>query len=355
MNRYRVSYYAHHFGTGHLRHAQNVASTKMFDIQVASTGPRNPDLLPGPAEYVELNSDVGNDGAQGQLPAGDYLHYAPVGEHIKERFATLSQAWRRFDPDVVMVDVSVEVALFARLSGYRVAFRRMPGTRTDPAHRLAYCLADAIFGYFPSALEDQAHLEIFGRKSHYLGVPAPGNPSPGAERDSSPPGNGPRVVVQTSLASSIPLRDVARAAAASPGWSWQIVGSVDPDGTPLPRNLVLHGVLPDPAPLMRTANLVISSAGHNAVVAAAACRRPVLLIPEKRPFAEQLAFARALHGKAGVALLETWSPPAPWPEVLEHAAHTDPEALAKALFVGTTEFTRALHAVVQSCVAPVVP
>lgn len=163
------------------------------------------------------------------------------------------------------------------------------------------------------------------------------------------------MVVQTSLASSIPLRDVVRAASASPGWSWDIVGSVDPDGTPLPKNLLVHGVLHDPAPLMRTASLIISSAGHNAVAAAAACRRPVLLIPENRPFDEQLAFARALKGKAGIALIETWSSPVHWPEVLEHAAQTDPEALAKALFVGSIDFTQGLHALVQACAAPVAP
>jgi UDP-N-acetylglucosamine--N-acetylmuramyl-(pentapeptide) pyrophosphoryl-undecaprenol N-acetylglucosamine transferase len=353
MNRYRVSYYAHHFGTGHLRHAQRVASTEMFDLQVASTGPRNINLLPGPLEYVELAPDVGNHGLQGGMRPGDYLHYAPVGEHIKQRFATLSHAWRRFDPDVIMVDVSVEVALFARLSGYRVAFRRMPGKRTDQAHRLAYSLADAMFGYFPSALEDPAHLEDFGNKSHYLGVPEPRNPLPDTERDLSPQGNGRRVVVQTSLASSIPLCDVVRVATASPGWSWDIVGAVDPDGTPLPKNVVVHGVVPDPAPLMRTANLIISSAGHNAVAAAAACRRPVLLIPENRPFEEQLAFARALKVRAGIALIETWSSPAHWPVVLEHAAQTDPEALAKTLFVGTVDYSQGLQALVQACATPV--
>lgn len=66
MSRYRVSYYAHHFGTGHLRHAQKVASTQMFEFQVASTGPRNTSLLPGPLEYVQLTPDVGNHGPQGK-------------------------------------------------------------------------------------------------------------------------------------------------------------------------------------------------------------------------------------------------------------------------------------------------
>jgi UDP-N-acetylglucosamine--N-acetylmuramyl-(pentapeptide) pyrophosphoryl-undecaprenol N-acetylglucosamine transferase len=353
MNRYRVSYYAHHFGTGHLRHAQTVASTEMFDLQVTSTGPRNTNLLPGSLEYVELTPDVVKHGPQTELPPVDYLHYAPVGEHIKQRFATLSLAWRRFDPDVIMVDVSVEVALFARLSGYRVAFRRMPGTRTDSAHRQAYSLADAIFGYYPCALEDPAHLAAFGHKSHYLGVPEPRNPASEAQRFLATRGNCSRVVVQTSLASSVPLCEVVCAAMDSPTWNWEIVGSVDPDGTPMPQNLVVHGVVPDPVPLMRTANLIISSAGHNAVAAAAACRRPVLLIPENRPFDEQLFFARALNASAGIPVKETWRSTDSWTTVLEHAAQTDPEALAEALFVESTDFSRRLQALVHACATQV--
>ncbi len=353
MNRYRVSYYAHHFGTGHLRHAQTVASTEMFDLQVTSTGPRNINLLPGSLEYIELTPDVAQHGPQRDVPPVDCLHYAPVGAHIKQRFATLSLAWRRFDPDVIMVDVSVEVALFARLSGYRVAFRRMPGTRTDSAHRLAYSLADAIFGYYPRALEDPAHLAAFGHKSHYLGMPEPYHPVSEAPRFFATRGDCPRVVVQTSLASSVPLRDVVRAATNSPSWNWEIVGAVDPDGTPMPQNLKVHGVIPDPVPLMRTANLIISSAGHNAVAAAAACRRPVLLIPESRPFHEQLSFARALNASAGIPVKETWRSTDGWLEMLEHAGQTDPEALAKALFVDSTDFSRGLQALVHACATPV--
>ncbi|WP_343320615.1 hypothetical protein AAFM46_16570 (plasmid) [Arthrobacter sp. TMP15] len=342
MSRYKVSYYAHHFGTGHLRHAQKIAASNLFDLQVTSTGPRNNALLKGNLEYVDLTPDVIAASPEPALRAGSFLHYAPTGELIQQRFAELNRAWKTFGPDMVMVDVSVEVALFARLSGYRVAFRRMPGNRNDPAHQMAYSLADTIFGYFPASLEDPAHLEKFGYKTHYLSVAEPTNYSFHPGHDTSHMPGQPKVVVQTSLASAIPLDHLAQAAAASPRWDWEVVGSVEADGTPLPTNLRLHGVLPDPIPIMRSATVIISSAGHNAVVAAASCHRPVLLVPEERPYAEQLAFAVALHERAGLEMVRNWSTSGNWPRILENAANSDPHALARTLFIPTTDFNQGL-------------
>lgn len=351
MTRYRVSYYAHHFGTGHLRHAQKIAASDLFDLQVTSTGPRNTTLLKGALEYVQLGADVDPADPKPEVVSDSFLHYAPTGALIQQRFSELNRAWKEFNPDVVIVDVSVEVALFARLSGYRVAFRRMPGNRKDTAHHMAYTLADTIFGYFPVGLEEEEHLEKFGHKSHYLSATEPTDHYSPPDLGLDQPAEQQRVVVQTSLASAIPLDHVARAAAASPQWGWDIVGSVDPDGTPLPSNLRLHGVLCDPLPVMRSATVIISSAGHNAVAAAASCHKPVLLIPEERPYAEQLAFATALHSRAGIEMIETWRSAINWPQILERAAHGDPHALARTLFVQPSDFNQGLLDLVQATAA----
>ncbi|MDJ0315432.1 hypothetical protein [Arthrobacter sp. H35-D1] len=351
MTRYRISYYAHHFGTGHLRHAQKVAASDLFDLQVASTGPRNNTLLKGPLEYVELTPDVGSTGPETEVGPDYFLHYVPTGGLIQERFAELNRAWKEFNPDVVMVDVSVEVALFARLSGYRVAFRRMPGNRNDTAHQMAYSLADTIFGYFPVGLDEPEHLEKFGHKSHYLSVAEPADHASPVDPDVAQRTGKQRVVVQTSLASAISLEHVARAAAASPEWDWDVVGSVEEGVTPLPSNLRLHGVLSDPLTIMRSATVIISSAGHNAVVAAASCHRPVLLVPEERPYAEQLAFAAALHIRAGIDMIETWASALNWPQTLERAAHSDPHALARTLFVQPSDFNQGLLDLLQATAA----
>lgn len=349
MAKPRVSYYAHHFGTGHLRHAQKIAATRAFDLQVTSTGPRNHTLLPGPLDYVSLTPDVGINGPWGSPVLGDYLHYAPVGEGIRQRFTALNLAWAEFNPDMVMVDVSVEVALFARLSGYPVAFRRMPGERRDRAHQMAYSLADVLFAYYPEGLEEETHLHEFGAKSHYLGISTPHGFTANLRCGNPRMEERPRVVVQTSLASSIQLHDVARAARETPGWDWEVVGSVDSAAMLPPKNMILHGIVPDPAPIMREANLIISSAGHNAVAAAAACRRPVLLVPEERPHDEQMSFVRALQTRAGVPMVASWKSPVDWSGVLGHAALGDPEALAKALFVPAEDFVQGIRELFDAC------
>lgn len=343
---HRVAYYAHHLGTGHLRHAQRLAELGGVELQVASTGERRGGLLSGNLDYVALPPDTGPGQPGGKMRAGGALHHAPVGPGIQQRFAMLNRAWARFSPDVVMVDVSVEVALFARLSGYPVAVRRMHGNRKDPAHQLAYTVSDGIFGYFPAALEDPAHLRDFGFKSHYLGAPGEAEP-PGTVRATARGRR--RVLVQTSLASAIPLGHLARAAAASSDWQWDVAGAVERDGSTVPANLRLHGVLPDPGPVMREADVVISSAGHNAVSAAAASGRPVLLVPEPRPHDEQLCFARALERAAGIPVLESWTGPADWPAVLEQARRSDPGALAGALFVSGEGFAASLGTMLDAC------
>lgn len=356
---FKIAYYAHHFGTGHLRHAQRMVELPGMELQVASTGPRRDNLLPGVVDYVELPPDDGPGQHPGKMGAGESLHYAPVGPVIQQRFADLNRAWARFSPDVIMVDVSVEVALFARLSGYPVAMRRMPGDRSDRAHQLAYEVSDALFGYFPAALEDQAHLTKYGVKSYYLGVPE--RVAPPAQLGSTtgaheePKRVPKRVVVQTSLASAIPIRHIAAAAASSPEWQWEVAGAVQGDTTCLPSNLLLHGVLASPASLLRGADVVVTSAGHNAVVAAAASGTPTLLIAEDRPHDEQLHFARALNRSAGLPQIDSWTTPTDWSAVLDQMARSVPGALASSLFVEPHTFQTNLELMLTFCIQSASP
>lgn len=353
MSAPRISYYAHHVGSGHLRHARRIIDASVFEVQVTSTGPNRGTLLPAGTNYVSLTADVHPEQTN-QPAAGGYLHYAPVGRHITERFATLNQAWKRFAPDLVMVDVSVEVALFAKLSGYRVAMRRMPGKRSDKAHAMAYGIVDALFAYYPQELEDAGHLERYAHKSHYLAVPRPATnlaesqDSSGSADAGTLPG---KVVVQTSLGSSIGQADIVRAAACASQWSWEVLGSVNPDGSRIPENLRFHGVVPDPAPFLAQATVVITSSGHNAVSAAAACGRPVLLIPEERPFDEQRCYASMLQRATGCLMLDSWQSPANWDLILEQTAQTDSFALARALFIDPEEFTGRLRSMAGDLVA----
>lgn len=335
-NRPRVAYYAHHHGTGHLRHAANIARLDAVDLLVTGTAPASgAPSFPGGARFAALPPDVGPNGPFDPGPGG-FLHYAPAVPAVQERFARLHRLWQEFSPDVVVVDVSVETALFARLCGYPVIHRRMHGNRTDLPHRLAYESVNTLIAYYPEALEDPGHLADHRNKSVYLGMLAPPGP-PGMHPD--PARVRPRsVTVQTSLGGSgVALDDVLAAARSTPDWQWQVMGRTAGTAQLLPANVELLGVVPDPGPRLASSDVLITSAGHNAVAAAAAAKRPVLVIPEPRPFEEQAVFARAL-ATAGAAAAPAFADVDDWSGTLEQLRSSDPERLADTLLVSTDTF-----------------
>ena len=56
-------------------------------------------------------------------------------------------------PDLVLVDVSVEVALLVRLCGDPLRLRAPERRRDDPPHRLAYGWAAGLLAPYPEWLE----------------------------------------------------------------------------------------------------------------------------------------------------------------------------------------------------------
>ncbi|MCC3274652.1 glycosyl transferase [Arthrobacter sp. zg-Y20] len=343
----RVAYYAHHHGTGHLRHAVNIARLDAVELLVTGTAPPGGiPSLPGSAQFAALPPDVGPDGPFGPGP-GSFLHYAPAAPLVRERFARLHQLWQEFTPDVVVVDVSVETALFARLCGYPVIHRRMHGERTDTPHRLAYESVNGLIAYFPESIEEPSHLAEHGGKSSYLGMLAPASaPAPG-----SIPVRPRTVSVQTSLGGSgVQLSDLLRAARRTPDWQWEVMGRTAGAPTDLPDNVQLLGVVSDPGPRLAASDVIVTSGGHNAVAAAAAARRPVLVIPEPRPFREQELFARALT-TAGAASALTFADVPDWQHTLEQLRNGDPEQLAKTLLVPVEDFRARFLAAVEQAVS----
>lgn len=343
----RVAYYAHHHGTGHLRHAVNIARLDAVELLVTGTPPPGGiPALPGRARFAALPPDVGPDGPFEPGP-GSYLHYAPAAPAVRQRFASLHRLWQEFAPDAVVVDVSVEVAVFARLCGYPVIHRRMHGARTDTPHRLAYESVNGLIAYFPETIEEPEHLALHGSKSTYLGMLAPsGAPAPGTV-----PVRPRTVTVQTSLGGSgVQLSDVLRAARRTPDWQWEVMGRTA--GTPkdLPGNVQLLGVVTDPGPRLAAADVIVTSGGHNAVAAAAAAARPVLVIPEPRPFREQELFAGALTA-AGAAAAPTFADVADWQHTLEQLRDADPRLLGRSLLVPVGEFRDRFLAAVEQAVS----
>jgi UDP-N-acetylglucosamine--N-acetylmuramyl-(pentapeptide) pyrophosphoryl-undecaprenol N-acetylglucosamine transferase len=315
----RVGWYAHHHGLGHLARTGAVAPHLRSAVTVVTSAgadagsKREIEALSAAGIQVRelpLDLPTGSEPALPNPPPG--LHYAPVGAaSLQSRMAALAGYFAQVAPDLLVVDVSVEVAMFARLCGVPVAIVRQHGDRGDFAHRLAYAWAEELLAPYPRWLEDPSASLAVRRATRYTG----GFPARPAVRRMPEPG---RVVVLSGRGDGgFDPDDVESAAAACPGTDWLLAG---------PRHWRA-----DVAELIGSAEVVVSHAGHNAVMEVAAARRPLVCIPRPRPFGEQHGKAEALRRAGAAVVLERWCAPAEWPGVLAAARTLGAERLAAAV------------------------
>lgn len=300
-----IGYYVHHQGRGHLHRAVAIAARAQTLITGLSTLPRPVDWA---GDWVELADDAGA-GPETRPDAGGRLHYVPYAhDGLRSRMAALSAWIADTRPDALVVDVSVEVALLARLHGVPVLTMAQPGRRRDPAHTLGYSVSEQILAPWPALAGQiwQADATATTGKVVHLGAisrfgvltgPVLGTPS--------------TVLVLNGVGGGALTGPVGRAAAATPDWDWAHLG---PGGV----------WLDDPWPLLTTAAVVVSHCGQNAVAEIAAARRRAILVPQRRPFGEQSAMAAALRRVGAPAIvLDAWPAPSVWPDLLQRAEALD--------------------------------
>jgi hypothetical protein len=286
----RIGLYVHHHGGGHAARAGAIGrALGERGGAVTYLSSLSPELL-GPGECVELSLDTDREPGAGETPAE--LHFAPLGSGgLASRMARIADWIERSRPDLLLVDVSVEVAMLSRLCGVPFAYLRQSGKRDDPPHRLAYGWAAGLLAPYPEWLEGEGTSEAIRERSAYVGAVTrfDGAPRP------RPGGRQRRALV---LGECGPL--TAEIADAAPGW--EVLG---------PRQVDLD--------LLLRCAVVVAPAGANTVAEVAFARCGLVCLPQPRPFAEQTARGNDLdrHG-AAVVLNE---PPAPsrWPILLEEA------------------------------------
>jgi UDP-N-acetylglucosamine:LPS N-acetylglucosamine transferase len=287
-----IGYYVHHHGSGHLSRATALARVLGDDLTGLSS-------LARPAgwtgDWLQLPADTGPDTDEPVDPtARGALHWVPRrAAGVRARAAALSAWFEQARPRVLVTDVSVEVALLARLHGIPVVVVAQPGRRDDEAHRLAYRIADRVIGFWPAGFDVLQTAEPLGERFAAVGalsrfpvadrkgnsatnmapveVPAPTpRPAPG------------EILVFSGTGGSGPgaLDAVVRAARAA-----------------LPDRYFTELVDASAAQVetaLARATLVFSHCGQNAVAEIASARVPAVLVAEERPFAEQESMAAAL-------------------------------------------------------------
>ena len=315
----RVAWYAHHHGSGHLARAAAVAPHLRSQLTVLSSATTSG------LDVTVLPSDVRDD----PPPPPPGLHYAPFG--IGERMAALAAAFA--EADLVVVDVSVEVALLARLCGAPVAIVRQHGDRSDLPHRLAYAWAAELLAPFPEWMEDAPDLRD---RTFYAGG---FTRRPAASAEAVP---GRVVVLGGSGGGEFGDEDVRAAERACPGTEWILLGAGH-----------WHE---EPEELIASAEVVVAHGGHNAVMEVAAAGRPLVCVPQERPFGEQRAKAEVLRRAGAAVVAERWPAPADWPAWLDEARRLDPDRLARAVDgEGARRFARRIDELAQDLEAVALP
>ncbi|WP_027862301.1 glycosyltransferase [Marmoricola sp. URHB0036] len=303
-----IGYYVHHQGRGHLHHAQALAAALDEPVTGLSSLAR-PSTWRGP--WVELPRDDTTE-PRHDVTAGDQLHWVPLGDPgLRSRSAAISEWIESTGPRGLVVDVSVEVALLARLHGLPVVSVVLPGRRTDPTHLLGYRASSALVAMWPAEATGMtpALPQDVARRVVPVGAVSR---LPVLSEQQRPPRSDRRHVVLLQGLGGEPLTrlDAAELEAVSPGWTWTVLGGEAGWTDDLHQHLL-------------NADVVVTHAGMGALADVAACRRPAVVVPAARPHREQVTTAAALADGPWPAVVLPRFAERGWTEVLDRAAELD--------------------------------
>lgn len=319
-----IGFYAHHQGSGHLTRCRAIARAMgpSVDTAILSSNPQADLLLP-----LDAPAEPGCD--PDQLTAHGAFHWAPphhVG--LADRMALVAAWIRDTRPSVVHVDVSVEMAVFIRAMGVPVTVQAMPGVRPDDPHALGYRVADAIIAAWPDWVEIPRHLRPVADRVHAVGGITRWDRDPSAPARSSTPStdDGERGPSHAAGRSVVIL--LGAGGTDAPESYWQEVAATL-EGSGASCTLIGAGRwMADPYPVLRAADVVVTAAGQNSIADLAALGTSIVVVPQDRPFDEQLATATIL-ADAGLAVLPDGVParmpePEQWPGIIDHARRQNP-------------------------------
>lgn len=297
-----VLFFVHDHGSGHRRRTERVLDS-LSSSAVVMTADRN--WCP-PVPVERLPSDVPT-GDPIDPTAGGALHWAPLDPaSMGRRTTAVVDALDRHRPSLVVVDVSVEIALLARLAGYRTVYVRQHGDRSDEPHQLAYRASCHLLAPWPAVLESPDTPEWMRAKTTYSSFIGCAPPTTCPDRSSAA-----RDTVGVLWGSGgEPPTTASLGTLAAAVWPQTVdyVGPLpagDSDGA-MPPNLQVHGWVDEPMRTLRRCHTIIASAGNNAVADAAGLGAALVVIPQDRPFREQRRHAARLHDAGLAAYSSGW-------------------------------------------------
>jgi len=286
-----IGYYAHSHGSGHCNFASSFAHELGDKLTIFTAREENFDTN---FKVVKLPDDY-KDGTEFtdkafKLPKA--LHYAPVNlRKVTRRNQIILQTILDRKIKLLIVDVSVEVAMLARVSSIPYIYRRQPGNRNDFAHLNAYEGAAFLIAYYPQELENDATPDWVVDKTIYLGFISKHLVRGDSNKyEIDLPTNHKKNlfhILGFGGTEQIEFEDLRAE------YNILVIGPRNSK-----RDTVFdqhYGVVPSTRPYIELADIVFAACGANATSEILSLGKRFIAIPEIRPFDEQRYTAKSLE------------------------------------------------------------
>ena len=348
-----IAFYVHHHGSGHATRCKQIAACWPDDspVHVFTSAPRYFEGWGGGTVHkLDMDTEEGRDPARDMLD-GQVLHYAPVGlRNVSRRMATIATFIAERNPKLFIVDLSCEVALFARLCGAKVALVRLHGYREDPAHVAAFQLSDVLLAPFPPCLEDEHTAAWVRDKTIYLGLFSRYDRRVESTEECraaiGAPGKTLVTVVNGSGGGHRKVDHWSAIARANPEYHFYLLGHLDQ--TPNDQlNLTLVGYVENTYTYLRAADIIVGSGGTNTMSEVAAAGGRYLSLPEPRPFNEQVYKMQALERYGLTRILPNELAPKEWSKWFRRARDLQPGRWRKLRY--SADLQSAIDTLAQRC------
>ena len=326
-----IAFYVHHHGNGHRARTEAILGHIDEPVVIFTSDP-NYTTKHRNVQIKVIPPDFGKESGQYVSTTSAATHYLPAPSPLySRRTAVLVEHLCNLQPSVLVVDVSTEVALQARLCGIPTIIVRQHGERTDLPHAIAYHDAVALIAPFPSVLEDVETPNDVVSKTEYTGVFSRYVESDRVDQTEAKellalPKTTPMILLMTGNGGTdVDLKTLTAVADAHPKNVFVTIGQITRDRSHrIPKNLRIDGWTADPSLHLSAADVVATSAGHNCVMEAATFQSSLITIPEERPFHEQHRKCAALENAGLSQTLGSWNASvSEWSQSLDKALSFD--------------------------------
>lgn len=292
-----IGYYAHSHGSGHCNYADIMG--RIFGNELTVFTDRD-HRFSSEVDVVKLENENpdGTEFDRNVYAEPRALHYAPVNmRKIARRNRSILDAIVQMDIRLLIIDVSVEVAMLARVSSIPYAYVRLQGDRGDLPHLNAYEGASFLIAYFPENMESPTTPFWVRKKTVYLGFVSKFSfDTTSSRRPAEYPATGRPVLLRINgFGGSAPMQlDRLHL--------HYDIYSIGPDSDSCEcSEFVRLGVVDCTRAFIEHADVIIASCGANMTSEILTLQKRFVAVPEKRPYGEQEHMAKNLR-RTGLAI-----------------------------------------------------